>query len=145
MIKKRDRKVKFNIVDGFVVLLVIICIASIVTKALVITDKYDNNKPTNHMVEFVIENIDEVKQAVIDNVKSGDTVIRYPNGAELGTIEGEITYNDDESTAFGTIVVNGVLESGGLRLQDNFLISVEDEIVIATEKVQITVKILAIQ
>ena len=145
MIKKRDKKIKFNIVDGFVVLLAVICIASIVNKALVVTDKYDHNRPIDHKIEFAIENIDEVKAAVIDNIESGDTVVRYPSGDEIGTIDGEITYNEDGRTAHGTIVVNAVAESGGLRFNDNFLVSVGDEIVIATEKVQITVKILAIQ
>ena len=145
MIKKRDKKIKFNIVDGFVVLLAVICIASIVNKALVVTDKYDYNRPIEHRVEFVIENVDEVKTAAIDNIKSGDTVVRYPNGDEFGTIDGEITYNEDGLTAHGTIVVNAVAESGGLRLDDTFLITVGSEIVVATEKVQITVKIVAVQ
>ena len=145
MIKKRDKKHKFNIVDGFVVFLVLICIASIVNKALVITDKYDSNKTKDYRVEFTVENIDEVKQSAINNIKSGDTVVRHTDASAFGTIEGEITYNDDGQTAYGNLIVCGVLEERGLRLDDNSLISVGDEIVIATERAQITLKIVAIQ
>lgn len=145
MIKKRDEKRKFNIVDGFVVLLAVICIASIVNKALVIGDKYESNKPVDCKVMFVIENIDEVKQSVVDNLKSGDAVVIQPNAIEFGTVDGEITYTDDRQAAYVNLLVCGVIEKEGLRLNDNTLLSVGDEVEIATELVQVTLKVVAIQ
>ena len=145
MIKKQDKKLRFNIVDGFVVLLLALCIASIVSRALVIDEKYQVESPKDYVVEFVVENIDQVKKSAIDNLCSGDAVVILQDGLELGTLDGEIVYSDDSQTATGHLVINGVFENDILKMLNGISIAVNNEIEIATERVQITIKIVSIE
>ena len=145
MIKKQDKKFRFNIVDGFVIFLLLICIASIVGRALVINDKYQVESPKDYVVEFVVENIDQVKKSAIDNLSSGEAVVVLPDGLKLGALDGEVVCSDDIKTATGHLVINGVIEDGILKMVNGVSISINDEIEIATERVQITVKIVSIQ
>jgi hypothetical protein len=96
-------------------------------------------------VEFAIENIDPIKKSAISNLNSGDAVMVLQNGLKLGTLDSEIIYSEDSLTANGYIIINGIIENNTLKMLNGLSISANDEIEIATERVQITIKIVSIQ
>ncbi|MBO5715528.1 MAG: hypothetical protein J6S23_03940 [Clostridia bacterium] len=155
MIKKRDKELKFNIVDGVVLFLVIICIATIVNRAVVIEKKYKPLSERNCVVCFEIDVNDEVSKGVVENLNVNDTVtalLKNEKGENteqviLGSLGSDLTYTDDSKTKVSSyILVKGILTENGVEIDGvNQKINIGDEFEIFTEMVYTKIRIVSIE
>lgn len=155
MIKKRDKELKFNIVDGVVLFLVIICIATIVNRAVVIEKKYKPLSERNCVVCFEIDVNDEVSKGVVENLNVNDTVtalLKNEKGENteqviLGSLGSDLTYTDDSKTNVSSyILVKGILTENGVEIDGvNQKINIGDEFEIFTEMVYTKIRIVSIE
>ena len=161
MIKKRDRSLKFNLVDLVVVLLAVVCIATIVARAVVIEKKYAPLSDRNCIMEFEID-VNDVTLGVIEHFVVGDvvnstfkSVVLNEKGEEkertdkiiLGALTDDLKYTDDSKTKVkGSIVVKGILTESGIEIDGiERKINVGDELEIATEKILTKIKVVSIE
>ena len=156
MIKKRDRSLKFNLVDLLVVLLAVVCIATIVTRAVVIEKKYSPLSDRNCIMKFEID-VNDVTLGVIEHLGAGDVATAslksVVNGEEkidkivLGTLQSDLKYTDDSKTKVtGSILIKGILTESGIEIDGiSQNINVGDELKIATEKVITSIKVVSIE
>ena len=151
MIKKHDKSLKFNIIDLVVVLLAVICIATIVARAIVIEKKYVPLSDRNCTMEFEID-VNDVTLGVIEHFRAGDIATaslgeEKSNKIVLGALQNDLIYTDDSKTkVMGSIVVKGVLTEGGIEIDGvSQKINVGDELEITTEKVFARIKVVSVE
>ena len=151
MIKKSNKKLKFNIVDGLVLFLAIVCISTIITRAIVIEDKYQQINDKSCTIRFEFDVVDEVSLAVFQHIKAGESlaVLDKDSGNKfvIGSVVDDLAYTDDTQTkAYGYIVVEGALTKDGYKINDTELtINVKDVLNVFTENVIIDVNIVSFE
>ena len=155
MIKKQEKKLKFNIVDAIVLLLALLCIFTIVSRAFVIGDKYTTDYSA-YTVYFEIDE-DDIATTSLHLWASGMSVRTF-DGYEIGILDGELTvekreeYTDNDTEAkeehvylCGKVLANVVLTEDGFVLNSGIPIAINEEIEIVTENVRTIIKVLSIE
>ena len=158
MIKKQEKKLRFNIVDALVLLVAILCIATVVNRAMVINDRYTDIEYSEYTVKFSIENTDNdvMFATMIASIKSGDNVNKLSEEEQkspvenendivlysLGKIDGALTFDDEKNSAIGFITVKGIMTVKGIELPNGEYIVAESSHKIGTPTAKGTITIL---
>ena len=156
MIKKSNKKLKFGIVDGLVLLLAIVCISTIITRAVVIEDKYQLFSDRACYINFEMDISDDISLSVLNNIKVGDSlaVLVKDNNEEvvskvvIGSVESDVKCTEDNpNKALGKIIVKGnLIKNKAFQIEgEEFTINVGDELTIATESVIGKIKIVSFE
>ena len=156
MIKKSNKKLKFGIVDGLVLLLAIVCISTIITRAVVIEDKYQLISDRTCYITFEMDINDDISLSVLNNIKVGDSlaVLVKDNNEEvvskvvIGSVESDVKCTEDNpNKALGKIIVKGnLIKNEAFQIEgEEFTINVGDELTIATESVIGKIKIVSFE
>lgn len=156
MIKKSNKKLKFGIVDGLVLLLAIVCISTIITRSLVIEDKYQLFSDRACYINFEMDISDDISLSVLNNIKVGDSlaVLVKDNNEEvvskvvIGSVESDVKCTEDNpNKALGKIIAKGnLIKNEAFQIEgEEFTINVGDELTIATESVIGKIKIVSFE
>jgi hypothetical protein len=161
MIKKNDKKYRFNLVDGLVLFLVVICIATVVCRAVFIENRYTPLYERSCKVDFEIETNDYFTSKIAESFKAGDAVSKIfsnisknEKGEEveelrtiiIGSLYEDLQYTDDSKSKMkGSIIVKGVLIENGVKIDGTeYKILEGEEFPITTEKISANIKVTSI-
>ena len=156
MIKKSNKKLKFGIVDGLVLLLAIVCISTIITRAVVIEDKYQLISDRTCYITFEMDINDDISLSVLNNIKVGDSLAvlvkdsneKVVSKVVIGSVESDVKCTEDNpNKALGKIIVKGnLIKNEAFQIEgEEFTINVGDELTIATESVIGKIKIVSFE
>ena len=156
MINKSNKKLKFGIVDGLVLLLAIVCISTIITRSLVIEDKYQLFSDRTCYINFEMDISDDISLSVLNNIKVGDSlaVLVKDNNEEvvskvvIGSVESDVKCTEDNpNKALGKIIAKGnLIKNKAFQIEgEEFTINVGDELTIVTESAIGKIKIVSFE
>lgn len=166
--KETTKKIKINIMDIFVILVAVVCIVTVVLSATSSKKRYEQKQ---YQLYFQIDDIKSSSYSFFEG-HEGENVRIKSSGEFLGTLGAEFsrgaaiyTYNENgdnkqyyypESsgdTSFshercsinGFIVLSGEMTKDGFLVNDQTLISLNQEIEIVTEYIQVTIRVISIE
>ena len=150
---KYPSKYKFNILDAFIILVVVLCIIGIYFRSNIESWIGDKKDLKEYQITFVIEKI----KSTSDQYINVDDVIMTTNGVELGTVSsfssfpakefvsdgsgGLVEVNYPENTYIDvTVVVNcmGAISDEGFYLNGTYLLSPGTVVNASTEVMDFT-------
>ena len=156
MIKKSNKKLKFGIVDGLVLLLAIVCISTIITRSLVIEDKYQLFSDRACYINFEMDISDDISLSVANNIKAGDSLTvlvkdsneKVVSKVVIGSVESDVEYaKGNPNKVLGKIIAKGnVIKNEAFQIEgEEFTINVGDELTIVTESAIGKIKIVSFE
>lgn len=159
-----SRKSRFNVMDAFIILIILLCIASLVYRYGLIDRIGVSNNLEEYQIQFKIENISSnSKNAIIE----GDVITLTGTDEKIGTMD-KLTsttpaiamYADKDTPVFypedtdnpgntryevnGSISVKGMMSDKGFMLNGKTYVAPNSELKISTEHIETTVKIIGI-
>lgn len=167
MLKEKRTKYKINFFDICVILLALVCMASVVVRASIVS-----NEPKEYVIRF---QIDDIKSSSYDYFFAGDTVRIKSSNEVLGVFNNDLTrqagiftYNDNKGgeevkhyfypspvsgrfrfeercSITGSITVMGNIKDNGFYVNDKILIDPNGTLNIISEHVEATIKITSIE
>lgn len=158
MIQKSNKKLKFNIVDGVVLFLVVICISTIICRAVLVEGEYQQIDEKQCWIGFEIDIGDgkdtDVYESLFEYIAIGESVTALiadekNENAEtvaFGCIQ-KLEYSDDTKTkVIGYIIAEGDVTNEGFKIKNsNSTIYVEKSLDIFTERAITTIKIVSFE
>ena len=172
MRKESVKRFKINVMDILVILLILVCIGSIVFRAVVIKDSFPTKE---YYVRFVIEDIKSSSYSCFDG-HGGETVKFSKDGTVLGylgssfsqgtavhtytvekdekqetkramypTFTDNDVYSQQRCSVIGELVVSGIRGKNGVFVNGEHYIAPEMLVEIQTENIKTSIKIIDIE
>lgn len=160
------RKGKFNAIDAFLILLVIVCIVSVVYRYLTLEEVSVDATLKEYVIHF---KVGEVSGTSLKYFKTGDTFRIRSSGVRLGVLDGiqqhvpavgaynkngakiyypaleeETIYNTSYYSAVGYITVKGKMTSEGFLLNGTTYLTANDELCVTSEHIETVIRVMSI-
>lgn len=159
-----SRKSRFNVMDAFIILIVLLCIASLVYRYGLIDRIGVNNNLEEYTIQFKIEDISSRSK---DALVEGDVITMTDTDEKIGSME-KLTsvtpsiamYSDKDNPVYypedtdnpnntkyevnGSISVKGIMTDKGFMLNGKTYIAPNSDLKISTEHIETTIKVIGI-
>lgn len=160
------RRGRFNVMDAFIILVVLVCIASLIYRLNIIDGMGVSNTNEEYSLHFEIE---DIRNTSTNSLVPGDIVRLADSDEKMGTFEEIIqnipalaTYTEDgrgiyyppeneenkyDETRYyvtGYISVSGRMTDTGFLLNGKTYLAPNSELTIVTEHIQVTIKVVNI-
>lgn len=157
---------RFNVIDAIIIILVLLCIASIIYRFDLIDGVAVSDNNEEYRIYFEIE---DIRNTSVASLVPGDTVRNAKTNEKIGAFDEIVqnipalaTYNNDGEEIYfppeneenkydetryyvtGYITVSGRMTENGFLLNGNTYIAANSELSIATEHIETTIKVLDI-
>ena len=166
MSKDNTQRFKINIIDVFIIALIVLCIFTALFRAFVLAkEESKNDNYREYIISFKAEN---VRGTSLKYFIDGDHVRIKSKNKLIGKLAGEIThveamgeyidngemFNPDVQTEHATpitrynvrgdIIAKGEMTSRGLLLDSGIRITPNNEFVIITEHIEVSIRIMSV-
>ena len=160
------RRGRFNVMDAFIILLILVCIATLVYRLNLIDGMGVSNENEEYTLYFKIE---DIRNTSIDSLVPGDNVRIVSTDERVGTLAGLLehipalaTYTEDGRAIYypeevkenkydetryyvtGNITVSGRMTDTGFLLNGKTYIAPNSTLEIITEHIQVSIKVVNI-
>ncbi len=159
MAEKKERKIRFNIIDFLIVIAVIACIVGIALRYNVADRIGVKSNTDTAEVSFIVR---DIKQSSADALITGDTFYWTQNGVELGVLtsksttpaaivsenskgEAVVVYSDYAVDATGVLTCVGTLTDDGFMIGGTQFVAPGKEMEINSKQVKVLVLITDVE
>lgn len=166
MSNENTKKGKFNAIDAFIIFLVIVCLISIVYRAITVDSDAVNASLKEYRIYF---KIDDIRSSSLPYFVTGDTIRLKTNNSTLGVLDGIVQhvpavgaynenggevlypelekhtiYNDTRYSLVGYITVRGEMTEQGFLLNGGTYISSNSVLSVVSEHIETNIRIISI-